>query len=119
MTDNPLDLSRVHPPAGGNDLSTNVFGDSGGTVEREEERRLELGLCALNFRLCHSLREAGPLAKGEVDEVVNSSNFVGDEIDSPEAARGLENDGKSGVNGEWDYPVSEYEVLKLMNELAN
>lgn len=31
----------------------------------------------------------------------------------------LANDGKSGINGEWKYPVSEYEVLKLMNELAN
>ena len=84
LTNNPLNLGRVHPPASSNDLATNVFGDSGGAVKREEERRLELGFCALDFRLCHSLCEAGPLAKGEVHEVVDSSNFIGDEIDSPE-----------------------------------
>jgi hypothetical protein len=33
------------------------------------------------------LGEAGPFAEGEVDEIVNARNVVGDEVDSPEAAR--------------------------------
>lgn len=39
----------------------------------------------LDFRLGDGLGEAGPFAEGEVDEVVDAGDFVGDEVDAPEA----------------------------------
>lgn len=81
---NPLNLGGVHPPSGGDDLAANVLGDSGGAIEREQERGLELGLGTLDLGLGDYLGEAGPFAERKVDEVVDAGDLVGDEVDSPE-----------------------------------
>lgn len=82
----PLNFTGVHPPSGGHNLAANVLGDGGSTVEREEERSLELSLCALHFGLSDGLREASPLAEGKVDKVVNLGELVSDEVDTPETS---------------------------------
>lgn len=42
----------------------------------------------LDLGLGDGLREAGPFAECEVDEVVDAGEFIGDEVDSPETAQG-------------------------------
>jgi len=79
-----LDLGGGHAAAGGDDLATNVLGHGGGAVEGEEDGGLELGLGALNLGLGDVGAEAHPLADGEVDEVVDTVELVGDEVDAPE-----------------------------------
>lgn len=82
--DDALDLGRLHPPSGGDDLAADVLGNGGGAVEGEEDRSLELGLCPLNLGLGDVGAEARPFAEGEVDEVVDLRKLVGDEVDTPE-----------------------------------
>lgn len=48
-TDNTLNLFGCESSAGGDDLTSNVFGDGGGTVKRQEDAGLELGLGALDL----------------------------------------------------------------------
>lgn len=82
--DGPLDLAGAHPSAGGDNLATDVLGQGGGAVKRQEDGSLELGLGALGLGLAYGLGQAGPLTQGEVDEVVNLGKLVGDEVDAPE-----------------------------------
>lgn len=82
--DGPLDLAGAHPSAGGDNLATNVLGQGGGAVKRQEDGSLELGLGALGLGFADGLGQAGPLTQGEVDEVVNLGKLVGDEVDTPE-----------------------------------
>lgn len=82
--DGALDLARAHPSAGGDNLATDVLGQGGGAVEGQEDGGLELCLGALGLGLADGLGQAGPLTQGEVDEVVNLVELVGDEVDAPE-----------------------------------
>lgn len=56
--------------AGGDDLATNVFGDSGSSVKRKKKGGLELGFGA--FNLCRSDRDGKtvPLLQSEMDKVI-------------------------------------------------
>jgi len=88
LRDDTLDLLRAHAAAGSDDLAADVLGDGGRAVQREEDGSLELGLGTLNLGLGDVVGEAGPLAEGEVDEVVQAGEVVGDEVDSPETNTG-------------------------------
>jgi hypothetical protein len=83
-TNHTLNLSRVHSPSGGDDLSSNVLSNSSGSVQAQKQRRLELGLGTLNLGLSHGLGHAVPLTEGEVDQVVNVLEVVGDHVRSPQ-----------------------------------
>lgn len=85
----PLNLRGVHPAASGDDLSADILRHSRGPVEGEQQGCLQLGFCALDLRLGDGLGQAGPLAEGKVDEVVNLGDGVGDEVDPPEAGVGV------------------------------
>ena len=83
-TDNTLDLLGCESPASGDDLATNVLGNGRGSVERKEDAGLELGLGALDLGGRDAVRETGPLAESEVNEIVDARDVVGDEVDTPE-----------------------------------
>lgn len=51
LGDDALDLLGCETAAGGDDLTTNVLGNSGGAVEGQEDGSLELGLGALDLGL--------------------------------------------------------------------
>lgn len=82
-----LDLGGGHAAAGGDDLAADVLSKGGGAVEGEEDRGLELGLGALDLGLGDVGAETHPLADGEVDEIVDTVELVGHEVDTPEADR--------------------------------
>lgn len=82
--DGTLDLARAHSSAGGNNLATNILGQGGGTIQRQQDRSLKLSLGTLGLCLADGLGKTGPLAQGEVNEVVDTGCLVGDEIDAPE-----------------------------------
>lgn len=65
-------------------MAANVLGNGRGAVKGQEDGRLELGLGALNLGLADAGGETRPLAEGEVDEVVDLLELVGDEVDTPE-----------------------------------
>jgi hypothetical protein len=81
---NLLNLQRAHATAGSDDLAANVLGNSGGAIQRQQDRGLELGLGTLNLGRRDVARQARPLAEGEVDQVVDPAELVSDEVDSPE-----------------------------------
>lgn len=49
LADDLVDLPGSESAAGGDDLSSNVFGNGGGAVQGKENRGLELGLGALDL----------------------------------------------------------------------
>lgn len=83
-TDNALNLLGCEPPAGGDDLTSNILGDGGGAIEGKEDAGLELRLGALDLGGGDAVGETRPLAEGEVDEIVNAGDVVGHEVDTPE-----------------------------------
>lgn len=78
-----LHLFRVHTAAGGDDLTTNVLSNSGGTVKGEEDGRFELSLCALGFGFRDVVGKAGPFAESKVNEIVDLGLVLCDEVDTP------------------------------------
>lgn len=82
-----LNLAGAHATAGGDDLAADILGNSRGTVEREEDGSLELGLGTLDLSSGDVAGEARPLAKGEVNKVINAGQLVGNEVDTPETAK--------------------------------
>jgi hypothetical protein len=81
--DGALDLAGVHATTSGDDLSADVLSNGGGAVKGEKYRRLELSLGTLYLGLRDTLRKAGPLPEGEVDEIVEACCLIGDEVDAP------------------------------------
>lgn len=81
-----LNLAGHHATAGGDDLATNVLGNGGGAVKREQDRSLELGLGALNLGTANVGAETHPLLDGEVDEVIDTGDVVADEVNAPETS---------------------------------
>lgn len=79
-----LDLTGAHATTGGDDLPANIFGNSGSAVEGQKYRGLELSLGTLSLGLCHTLGKARPLAEGEVNQIVETGQFVGNKVDTPE-----------------------------------
>lgn len=69
--DSSLNFSGAHTSASGDDLAANVLGKGGGTVKREQDGSLELGLGTLGLGLTDGLGQARPLTQGEVDKVVD------------------------------------------------
>lgn len=84
VVDDALDLAGAHAAARVDDLAADVLGDGGGAVQRQEDGRLELGLGALDLGLGNVARQARPLAEGEVHQVVDGPELVGDQVDTPE-----------------------------------
>lgn len=82
--DDALNFLRAEAAARGDDLAANVLGHGGGAVEREEDRGFELGLGALCLGFGNAVREARPLTKSEVHQVIDASNLVSNEVDAPE-----------------------------------
>lgn len=82
-SNDPLNLSRVHSSPRRHDLAANILGHGGGAVERQQNGGFELRFGALGFRFGHIEGEARPFAQGEVDEVVDAGDVVGDEVDAP------------------------------------
>lgn len=83
-TNNALNFLRSQATTGGDDLATNVLGGSGGTIQRQKDGSLELGLGALGLGLADVEGQTRPLAESEVDEVINAGDIVSDEVDTPE-----------------------------------
>lgn len=65
-------------------MPANVLGNGGGAVEGEEDGGLELSLGTLNLSLTDVDGKTRPLAEGEVDEVVDLVELIGDKVDTPE-----------------------------------
>lgn len=84
--DGSLNVFGAQAAASGDNLATNVFGDSGGAIERQEDGGLQLSLGALNLGLGDVDGETGPFAEGEVDEVIEISKILADKVDTPETA---------------------------------
>lgn len=85
LADHTLDILRAEAAASGDGLAANVFSDSGGSVEREEDGGLELGLGALNFSGADVEAKARPLAESEVNQVIEAGQILRDKVDTPEA----------------------------------
>lgn len=79
-----LDLAGAGAAASGDQLATDVLGNSGGAVQGQQDRGLQLGLGALDLGLADVGAETHPLADGEVDKVVQAGGVVSDEVDTPE-----------------------------------
>ena len=82
-----LDFPWAQSPPRGDDLSADVFRYGRCAIKGKENRGLELGLCALDFGLGYGLREARPLTKREVDEIVDPCDGFGDQVDTPETVK--------------------------------
>lgn len=82
--DGTLNLAGTCATAGGDNLAANVLGQGGGAIEGQQNRSLQLGLGALGLGLGYGLRQARPLAEGEVDEIVNLLALIGDKVNTPE-----------------------------------
>lgn len=87
--DGGLDVFSAQAAASGDDLAANVFGDSGGAIERQEDGSLQLSLGALDLGLGDVDRETGPFAESEVDEVIEVGKVFADKVDTPETASKL------------------------------
>lgn len=89
LADRLLDVLRCQAAAGRDDLATDVLGHGGGAVQGQQDRGLELGLGALHLGGGDVEAQARPLAQGEVDQVIELGQVLGDEVDTPETGRGL------------------------------
>jgi hypothetical protein len=87
--DDALDLLGAHSATRGHDLSSDVLGHGSSAIEGQEDGGFELGLCAFRLGFGDAVGEAGPLAKGEVDKVVDLGNVFGDKIDAPQTVQML------------------------------
>ncbi len=79
-----LDLLRSVSLAGGDELSSDVLGNSSGTVKAEQQAGLELSLGTLHLPLGGSCAHSLPLTQGEVDQVIELQEVLGNHVDTPE-----------------------------------
>lgn len=80
-----LDLTRLLSAPSGDKLAANVLRDGGGSVKREKDGGLELGLGALDLGGADVGAETHPLADGKVDKVIDAVDLVGNKEDTPKA----------------------------------
>lgn len=84
-----LDLAGAGATASGDQLATDILGNSGGAIQGQQDRGLQLGLGTLDLGLADVGAETHPLADGEVDKVIQAGGVVSDEIDTPETIKVL------------------------------
>jgi hypothetical protein len=84
-----LNLFRTQSSACGDNLASNVLGDGSSTVKGEKDGSFELRLGALGFGFANVVGETRPFTESEVNKIINSGNFVGYEIDTPETSTKL------------------------------
>lgn len=82
--DAALNLLGRLAAAGRNNLAANVLGNGRGRVKSKQKLCLELGLGALKLGRLDGDRQAVPLLQGEVNQVVEVGNVVGNKVDAPE-----------------------------------
>ena len=68
-------------------MTANVLGDGGGTVQGQEDGGLQLGLGTLNLGGGNVAAQARPLAEGEVDQVIEVGQVLGNQVDTPETGK--------------------------------
>ena len=85
LANGTLDILGAETAACGDDLAANILGDGGGAVKGEEYGSLELSLGALDLGGGHAVAEAGPLTEGEVNQVIELSQVLGNKVDTPES----------------------------------
>lgn len=126
LANDALDVLGRQAAAGGDDLAANVLGNGGGSVEGEEDGGLELGLGTLDLGGGDVDAETRPLAEGEVDEVIEAGQVLGNKVNTPETIRSDTNRSVSKVNlpsvavagGEAHVAVGEALVVDEGAELA-
>lgn len=84
LADGALNVFGSETAASGDDLATNVLSNSGGAVEREEDRGLELSLGPLNLSAADVEAQAAPFAQSKVDQVIKTGEVLGNKVDTPE-----------------------------------
>jgi hypothetical protein len=84
LSNGAFDVFGAQATAGGDDLAANIFGNGGGTIERQEDGGLQLSLGALNLGFSDIERQARPFTESEVDEVVKLSEVLAYKVDTPE-----------------------------------
>lgn len=84
LTDSTLNILGAEAAAGGDNLAANVLGDGGGAVEGKENGSLQLSLGTLDLSGGNLAAEAGPLAEGEVNQVIKVGQVLRDKVDTPE-----------------------------------
>jgi hypothetical protein len=84
LSNGAFDVFGAQAAAGGDDLAANVFGNSGGAIERQEDRGLQLSLGTLNLGLGDIERQTRPFTESEVDKVVELSEVLAHKVDTPE-----------------------------------
>ena len=79
-----LDILGGQAASGGDDLAADILSNGGGAVEGEQDGGLQLGLGTLNLSGGDAEGESGPFTEGEVDKVIESSQVLRNEVDTPE-----------------------------------
>lgn len=72
--------------AGGDELSSDVLGNGGGTVETKQQTGLELSLGTLHLTLGGSSAHSLPLTESEVNQVVELKEVLRDHVDAPKTS---------------------------------
>ena len=83
-TDYPLYLLWVHAAACSYDLAANVFSNGCRAIKREQDGSFELSLCPLGFGLSDVVGKTRPLAKSEMDKVINLCFVFRYKVDAPQ-----------------------------------
>lgn len=89
LVDGLLNLLGSNALALGNHLASDILGNGGGTVQAQEERRLELLLGTLNLGSGDRGGQTGPLLLGKVDQIILAVLVLGDEVDTEETSVGV------------------------------
>lgn len=84
LSDGTLNILGGEAAASGDNLATNVLSNGGGTVEREEDRSLELSLGTLNLRTGDIEAQTSPLTESKVNQVIQAGQVLGNKVDTPE-----------------------------------
>lgn len=79
-----LDLVSAGTAASGDQLATDILGEGSGSVQGQQDGRLQLGLGALNLGFADVGAQANPLAESKVNKVVEAGGVVSDQVDTPE-----------------------------------
>jgi len=84
VVNDTLNLARAHSPPRVDNLPANILSNRRGTVQRQENRSLELSLGPLNLGLGDVNAETGPLAESKVNKVVDLSKLIRVKVDTPQ-----------------------------------
>jgi len=84
LVDQLLNLLGRGALAHGDHLATDILSNGGGTIEAQEERRLELLLGTLDLGRGDGGGQASPLLLGKVDQIILAIPVLGDEVDTEE-----------------------------------